>query len=140
MAHPEMVINLWYVVEKHQGLVYALAGKVYALYGSDEEKLALLRRLAATDYWTAKFVPVPERFHVVAPNAQMAGATTVSVVNAHMESVFSEVLASFGDMLIGPIRIVNGEVKLRRLRLPQEPLCVLTALVDDGTADLRAQV
>ena len=140
MSHPELVVNLWYVVEERQGLVYALAGKAYALYGSDEEKLELLRRLAATDYWTAKFVPVPERFHVVAPDGQAAGATTVSVVNTYMDSVFAEVLASFGDTLVGPIRIAGGEVKLRRLRLPEEPLCVLTALVDDGGADLRPRV
>lgn len=84
-------------------------------------------------------MPVPERLCVVAPNGQLAGATTVSMVNTYMESVFSEVLASFGDALVGPIRIVGSEVKLRRLRLPQEPLCVLTALIDDGTGDLRPQ-
>ena len=140
MSHPELVINLWYIVEERQGLVYALAGKAYALYGSDEEKLALLRQLAATDCWTAKFVPVPQRFHVVAPNAQMAGATTVSLMNAQMEAVFAEVLASFGDALVGPVRIVGGEVKLRRLRLPEEPLCVLTALAGNGTADLSPRV
>lgn len=76
MSHPELVINLWYVVEERQGLVYALAGKAYALYGSDEEKLQLLRQLAATDYWTAKFVPVAERFCVVAPNGQFTWRQT----------------------------------------------------------------
>lgn len=45
-----MVLNLWYVVEENKDLVFALAGKGYALYGTDEEKLDLLRLLASTDY------------------------------------------------------------------------------------------
>jgi hypothetical protein len=50
MGEPEIVLNLWYVIDKGTGYAYCLLGRAYAMTGTDEEKLALLRELASTDY------------------------------------------------------------------------------------------
>lgn len=62
MDNPEIILNLWYVYDD-SGTIYSLRGRCYIGSGSDEEKLALLRRFAPTDYLIAQPFPVPERLH-----------------------------------------------------------------------------
>jgi hypothetical protein len=45
---PEIVLNLWYVLAT-PGTIYSLQARMYVGYGSDSEKLGLLRRFAPTD-------------------------------------------------------------------------------------------
>jgi hypothetical protein len=55
----DLALNLWAYIDESSCMVYALAGKVYALQGRDEDKVAVLRQLAATDHLTAKRHPLP---------------------------------------------------------------------------------
>src|ERR1035437_5668829 len=61
VENAELILNLWYVYDD-TGVVYSLRARCYVGSGSDEEKLALLRRFAQTDYLIAQPFPVPERF------------------------------------------------------------------------------
>jgi len=48
-SNGELVFNLWATLDGSLGYIYALAGKAYRISGSDQEKLAVLKALAATE-------------------------------------------------------------------------------------------
>ncbi len=50
MEEPEIVLNLWYIIDEGTGYAYSLLGRAYAMTGTDSEKLERLRQLALTDY------------------------------------------------------------------------------------------
>jgi hypothetical protein len=62
MEHTEIVVNLWYIVDKGTGYAYCLLGRAYAMCGTDEEKLERLQQLAETDFLMAERLRVPEIF------------------------------------------------------------------------------
>lgn len=140
MQTTELVLNLWYVMEQRDKLVYAVAGKAYALAGADHEKTRILKLLAATDFLTAQFCPVPQDFYVVAPNGNVPGITTPEILQTYLDAVFAEVFEMLDATLANQFSLVARDPDAQRLRLPEEPLFVLTALVDDGSGRLHAVV
>jgi hypothetical protein len=62
VASPEIIVNLWYVFDE-LGIIYSLRGRAYISSGTDEEKLAFLRKFAETDYLIAQPFAVPKRLH-----------------------------------------------------------------------------
>ncbi len=63
MSDPEIILNLWYVVDD-LGYIYSLRARAYLGSGSDDEKLAMLQKYAKTDYLIAKAFPIPKQFHI----------------------------------------------------------------------------
>ena len=140
MQTTELVFNLWYIMEQRDHLVYAVAGKVYALAGADREKTGVLKLLASTDYLTVQFYPVLERFHVVAPNGKVAGVTTPAALNTYIDAIYDEVFAAIEIALPESMDIVHKDPLTNHMQMPEEPLFVLTALIDDGKGVLHAAV
>ncbi|HBL53882.1 MAG TPA: hypothetical protein DDZ34_07655 [Syntrophaceae bacterium] len=50
MSVPEVIINLWDYADEEQQIIVSLAGRAYIVQGTDEEKTALLQKLAVTDF------------------------------------------------------------------------------------------
>ncbi len=128
MDAPEVIVNLWFVYD-NTGFIYALRGRAYVGYGSDDEKLALLRRFATTDYLIAQVFPVPERFHMkISDGANErklpAGHTSVMQMVGYA-AFFEDVMVELEKQL--PIQ--------SNLSIGQHPLMVVTPLYadDDGT-------
>ena len=59
LENPEIVLNLW-AYSGEDGTILRLAGKTYAMQGTDADKLAVLRQLAKTDFLSASWDKVPE--------------------------------------------------------------------------------
>lgn len=134
---PEVVLNLWAYVDE-AGYILRLAGKSYVMDGEDDEKLALLKKLSRTDFFSAGWCKVSPNFKIINPDGEeMTGVATASLLadpisHSHLFGPLIEQLASF---LPEQLRSYDGDYKSFRMELPQDPLCVTTVVMEyeDGT-------
>jgi hypothetical protein len=126
--HPEIILNLWYVHDD-MGAIYSLRARAYVGYGTDEEKLALLKRFATTDYLIAQPFPVPERF-------QMTLGKRLGVAHASYLPAIGGVERLFEDVFVELEKQLPAQTKLS---IGQKPLLCVTPLFgdDDGNIYLR---
>ena len=116
MDNPEIVINLWYLFDE-QGIIYSLRGRAYIVPGTDEEKLAFLRRLSKTDYLIAQPFPVPERLHATfvgedsRPKLAVADHRIVDELGG-AEVLFEEVLVELEKQLPAQTKLSIGQAPL----------------------------
>lgn len=137
MNQLEVALNLWYVMDEGTAAIYRLFGRAYALAGSDEEKLQTLRRLAKTDYLVARQFSVPERFAVVQPDGQeRTGIAFWYEQEGYVFELFKEVINEIERDLPDQVSFVLGEPKINKLNLPQDPLFVLTPLIEDDFGNI----
>lgn len=128
MSKSELCINLWFCFDKQTNFVDALAGRGYFLSGTDEQKTAILKALAVSDYLNVAWQRVPDRYHSVlvntsknesesfsgiinASDVEMLGMNLFEDVFTHMESV---------KQSYGPIKNAGA------IKVPGEPLYVIT--------------
>ena len=121
--NPEIIVNLWYILHKPTGVVYNLAGRTYYASGTDEEKLALLKQLASTDYLLATQFSVPDRFNVDGMN----GCCLPEELDDPDTTLFEEVYQGLENE--AGLRITVAEFE--NLKIPDNPLFVITALYQE---------
>nr|WP_314899162.1 hypothetical protein [uncultured Deefgea sp.] len=135
----EVVINLW-AYSDEDGNIQRLAGKSYALHGTDTEKLNILRCLARSDFLTAKWIPVAKNFTLVGPNGEsMQGITSTAVLrtpNGHAD-LFAELIEHLAKTV--PAQLVvcptNGYRQIHP-KLPDEPLAITTVVIEQQNGQL----
>lgn len=131
LRNAEVVANLW-VYSDEAGYVARVAGRAYVLDGEDSEKLALLRRLAATDFLCAESMPVPENFSVVLPDGQRLRAAQLT----HLSDEYSKsalvgpMLEKLAEGVPSQFRHRGDEYESFAMRMPKAPLTVLTVVVE----------
>lgn len=135
----ELCMNAWYFTD-HLRVVMRLAAKVYALRGTDEEKLAELQRLAATDHITATVGKVPPRYTLVLPDGQLEGAVTHEQMKQDPITVFEELFTVIENDLPDLIVSVDDEYQRRPMKLPEPLLWVCTPVYESQDGTLLAQV
>ena len=89
----ELCFNLWPVVEEESGLVYAYMGKIYALRGTMQEKLQVLKVLSADDHVTVSKRKLPARFKSHGDEGEVSGLTSMKVVNDPASNFWEELFA-----------------------------------------------
>ena len=125
----EMIANLWYIHDE-QGFIYSLRGRLYLAFGSDEEKLAMLRRHAEVDYLIARPFPIPERLHTTF--VKRGEQRKFAVVNRDSLAILGDDIVLFEEVLQEFERELPAQTPLR---VSQSPLVCITPLLgtDDGT-------
>lgn len=128
---PEVVANLW-VYADEDGYVARLAGRTYVLDGTDREKLDLLKLLAATDFLSAEWMPIPENFGLIGPDGERLGYAQLSVLSdEHSKSLLvGPLLERLAATLPEQLHEIDGEYRQFRLMMPEAPLTVLTVVVE----------
>lgn len=135
----ELIVNLWAIYDASVGVVYFLSGKVYAVSGSDSEKLQVLKMLARTDYLTAKRHPVSERFSICGPGGQeRTGVTYLNALEDGGYSLFADVFNSLESEIPAILDFSGDEPEWIKQVLPENPLCVVTVLYEDSLGNIRA--
>lgn len=128
----ELIVNLWAAYDAESGLVYALSGRVYIASGDDESKLRVLKSLARTDHLTAKRYQVPSRFQISYANGSVKrNVTQLNAISDPNANLFEEMFGNLEAELPPLMSIANGELEEVKQRLPENPLCVVTALYED---------
>lgn len=131
LNNPEVVANLW-VYADEAGYIARVAGKVYVLDGSDQEKLDLLRRLAATDFLSAEWMPVPKNFEVIGPNGERLRYAQLSMLSYEYSKslLVGPLLEKLAASIPEQLQEVEGEYRQFKLEMPDAPLTVLTVVVE----------
>ncbi|HEV2207394.1 MAG TPA: hypothetical protein VG167_01375 [Verrucomicrobiae bacterium] len=130
----DLALNLWAYIDESSCMVYALAGKAYALPGRDEDKLAVLQQLAPTDHLTAKRHPLPKRFTVTDGQQKREGMAPPQIIRDNVADTFEGVF-QFLDTQLPPIPDFLTERHTPQ-RIPQEPLFVFTFLREDDQGNI----
>src|ERR1035437_6628432 len=90
----DLAVNLWAYIDEGTGMVYAISGKAYALSGQDEDKLTVLRQLAATDHLTTKRQGLPKRFTITDGQQSREGMTHPRIIRDNVADTFESVFQS----------------------------------------------
>jgi len=135
----ELVFNLWATLDGGLGYIYALSGKVYKISGNDQQKLAILKALASTDYITAKRYRVPDRFSVQYPDGvKKSGYAGIGAVSDPHAQLFGNIFKNLEHELppIPKFDPMGNNIGVPQ-QVPDVPLCVTTVLYEDNRGDIR---
>ncbi len=135
----EICLNLWFYGDD-TGIVQRIAGKAYALKGSDDEKLTALRTLSATDHLTAVMDRVPARIVFKMDGRSLEGACDSRSIHLMVDQVFGPLMDKLEKSLPVVLRDINGTYTKHTQKLPVEPLIVLTAVHELPDGRLVANV
>ena len=135
----ELCLNLWYFVDD-SGIVVRIAGKAYALRGSEEEKLRALHLMAGTDHLTATLGKIPERFFIRTEQGELKGVAPVELLQDNDANCYGPLIDQIERELPKGIRSVNGNYEHFTLKIPQNPLLVTTAVYERRDGELVARV
>lgn len=136
----ELIFNLWYVIDSSSGYGYAVSGRAYMASGTDDEKLALLKKLSSTDYMLAKPLPLPQRFSVTDGKETIRGVAHPATAKDPNSQFFEEVFRYIENILPEKISYAAGEPRMIKLTIPDNPLCVTTALLEDENGSIMPVV
>ncbi len=135
----EICLNLWYFVDD-SGVVLRLAGKAYALTGTDDQKLAALHLLSGADHLTATHGSVPSNFRFASEHGELKGAIPVSGIHQSHGDVFGALINQIERELPKCIRSVADNLEQFVMKIPANPLCVTTAVYERVDGELVARV
>jgi hypothetical protein len=135
----ELCLNLWYFVDD-SGIVVRIAGKAYALRGTDEEKLAALHVMAGTDHLTATQGKVPDRFVIHTEHGELKGTAPVNLLHDNDANAYGDLIDQIERDLPKGICSVDGNYQLFTMKVPQNPLIVITAVCEREDGELVACV
>lgn len=135
----EICVNCWYFIDS-TGVVLRLAAKAYALTGTDEEKLTVLRVLSGADHVTAIAGRVPERYVLECDGTRFVGAVPSSVLEMDPIPVFEDLFAEVARAL--PTVTASFEDEYIEFENPlKEPfLWVATAVFEENDGSLVARL
>lgn len=142
MNNPEMIFNFWAIHDPEDRVVYGLAGRAYYACGTDEEKMALLKKFAVSDFVLATRMPVPERFSMTSGGETLTGLCSMTELFNPETTLFQELLQELEREIAYRYRSdAGGEGEPPDLlRVPATPLFLITALVEDENGFIRAVV
>lgn len=132
LRNPEAVLNLWAYVDEG-GYIFRLAGKAYVMDGNDDEKLSLLRQLSATDFLSCACHKVPPNISVVSSDSQQIEALADRSILSDkygLNTLFGPLIEELAKEMPTQLRSVDGEYKPFRIDLPQDPLMVMTVVLE----------
>jgi hypothetical protein len=138
-SEAEVCLNLWYFVDD-TGVVLRLAGKAYALTGTEEQKLVALHHMSGSDHLTAVFGKVPPQFILHSEHGEIAGAIPVADIHQDYWAVFGPLMDQIERELPKCIRSVDDNYEQFVVKLPKDPLCVTTAVYERIDGELIARV
>lgn len=135
----QLAVCLWGFMDSGLELVYAVAGRVYALNGNDEEILRTLNILSRHDFLTVRRVKVPSGFRVVGPDGtDKKGYASPRALNDASALLFNELLNEL-EKELPPIPDF-GDRRAIKQSLGSDPLTCRTLIYEDERGACRAIV
>jgi hypothetical protein len=140
MREIEIVFNLWYYVDARSDLVYAISGRPYCMSGTEQQKRAMLGKLAATDYITATRYQLPENFAVHFGLRKMERIAASFMVRDMFPNLFGELIGKLKGEIPDSYLKIDGKIQNRGIEVLQNPLCCVIALVEDEIGEIRSVI
>lgn len=132
LVQPEVCVNLWAYVDEGTTFVNRVTGRGYILSGTDADKLATLHLLAQSDFLSSAWFQVPDNFSVT---CELGTLTRVIEPDALQDDqilamVFDEVYNNINETMASQIRFQHEQYTEFKMELPENPLYVLTYVVE----------
>ena len=135
----ELVCNLWALFNLDNGVIYAVAGKVYALDGTKEQKLSILKKLSAVDHRTVDGVALPRHLNFTFPFGEIkSGMTDIQTFHNESTVLFEELFHHLENKLPKLVDFSREEPRSFAQKLPTERLCVQTLVAEDAKGYRRS--
>jgi hypothetical protein len=131
----EIIQNLWYYVDEGCQFIFALAGRAYIARGSDEEKTALLKQLAETDYPLATRWFVPDNYVCEYAGKSCRGVVHISELDDAGTQLFECVYQALDEELAKIAEAQN--LPAEHFKIPDNPLFVMTPLYQDDYGEIH---
>lgn len=138
-ADAEICLNTWFFVDS-TGMVIRIAAKAYALKGTDEEKLAILKSLAGTDHLSATQGRIPKRYVTNVDGQEMEGSIPAAALQTDPLPVFDDLFTEIEKSLPQLYRTVDDEYEPFKLELTEPFLWVMTSIFESNDGQLIARV
>ena len=126
MSEPEIILNLWYVCDD-LGFIYSLRARAYIGMGSDEEKLAFLKKFSMIDYLIARIFTIPTQFQI---NGKPLCHKEFLVAMGGLIALFDEAIQA----------IQNDLPSQTSLNVPARPLVCMTPLLGDDDGKVQPKI
>jgi hypothetical protein len=137
MNTPEIVINIWFIVDVGTNLCYTWSIKPYAIIGTDDEKLKILEILAQSDYITVPQRKLPSYYTLELGNEKLAGVVDgnqiLNIFSGNVDYFISEIekdLAEFSNTFSNTMQNIE-------LKLPNNPMHVSTIIAENDKGEIR---
>ena len=138
-ADAEICLNTWFFVDS-TGMVIRIAAKAYALKGTDDEKLAILKSLAGTDHLSATQGRIPEKYVTTVDGQEMAGSIPAAALQSDPLPVFDDLFAEIEKSLPQLFRTVDDEYEPFKIHLTEQFLWVMTSIFESNDGQLIARI
>jgi len=139
MTNPEIILNLWAIHDPEDNVIYGLAGRAYYVSGTDEQKIALLKQLAVSDFVLALRMPVPERYCIESGGESLSGLCSLNELYNPATSLFRDLYCELErEFMFHSASGGDGAGSPGAITIPDNPLYVITALVEDDNGVIRA--
>lgn len=139
MNNAEIIYNFWAIHDPADKVVYGLAGRAYYACGTDEQKMALLKQFAVSDFVLATRMPVPDRYSVESDGETLAGYCKLTELYNPETTLFQEMVYELESEIIYRYKANSGgegdvpDV----LKAPANPLFLITALYEDENGFIK---
>jgi len=133
----ESVVNVWIFIDQESNLAYNWSARAYNMTGSDEEKLALLKKLSATDFISCERISFPKNVKIVNGTDELEGCLPANSINSFFDHNQDIIFTELENFLPPIFSLDNSEVKSKPQNLPQNPLYVLTQVYEDKKGNQR---
>jgi hypothetical protein len=137
MNTPEIVVNIWFIVDIGTNLCYTWSIKPYALIGTDDEKLKILEILAQSDYITVHQRKLPNYYTLELGNEKLAGVVDanqiLNIFSGNVDYFISEIEKDLAEIS----NTFSNTMQNIELKLPNNPMHVSTIIAENDKGETR---
>lgn len=136
----ELTFNIWFIIDIGTDLSKYAIVKPYCLDGNDDDKIRLLQSLAETDFKTSERIDFADKSITKFENLTAEGYIHKSFINQYFDMYIDFFLNEMEKKLPLKLKFKGGylgENKATPQKFPNEPLFVLTFLMENEFGEIK---
>lgn len=137
MKAPEIVVNIWFIVDIGTNLCYTWSIKPYALFGTDDQKLKILEILAQSDYITVPQRKLPSYYVLELGNEKLTGVVEASQIQNIFSGNVDHFITEIEKDLAKRSETFSNTMQNIEIKLPNNPMYVSTIIVENDKDETR---